>query len=32
VEGALEVVRALFRAAATTSVRSTRQARRDGSR
>ena len=31
-ESALEVVRALLRAAATTSVRSTRQARRDGSR
>jgi len=31
-ESALEVVRALFRAAATTSVRSIRQARRDGSR
>ena len=31
-ERALEVVRALFRAAATTSVRSTRQARQDGSR
>ena len=31
-ESALEIVRALFRAAATTSVRSLRQARRDGSR